>query len=417
MAHDQPQAPVTVPPEDGGVGRGTDLLQYLYVALRARKLIFWNFVATCLVAAVVSLLLPPWYAGVALILPPQEQKQGFGLKDILASIPVTTLRLGEKGSPTEIFMGILRSRSVSDTLVSRFRLMEVYDVDLFQDAVEQLRGNVEVEMTREGLIQVTVYDRDRDRAADIANAHVDELDRINKLINWSSAGDRRQFVEKQLDRNTVKLREAQARLQQFQERNKAISLEDQARATISSVAHLYMEVLNLEVKLESFGGSLGSAHPEIVQTKNQLRTKREQLREMIYGDDQKDGADDQFMEQLFMPLVEIPEMAMTSLELEREVSVRGALADLLAQEFMEASIEERNTTSTVQILDRARSPEKKAKPHRTAIVAIAGALSIFASIFGVIVTQYLRDLRSGSSEAGQLLHGIEGELRSLWKRR
>ncbi len=156
--------------------RQINILDYLYIVLRARRFILINLIGVSIIAAVISSVLPETYRGEAVILPPVEQRKAFGFSDILASIPVTTLRLGTTGSPSEIYQGILRSSLVRREIVEQFELMDVYQVDTEDEAMEILKNNTEIALTKEGLIRVRVEDRDRERCARIANYYIHLLD-------------------------------------------------------------------------------------------------------------------------------------------------------------------------------------------------------------------------------------------------
>ena len=93
--------------------RDINLMDYFSLIFKARKFIFWNFLIVSVLAAIISLLLPKFYKSTALMLPPQETQQAFGFSDVLASIPITKLQLGTRGSPVDLAIGILKSETVA----------------------------------------------------------------------------------------------------------------------------------------------------------------------------------------------------------------------------------------------------------------------------------------------------------------
>ncbi|MCK4591440.1 MAG: hypothetical protein KAT86_06770, partial [Candidatus Latescibacteria bacterium] len=115
-----------------------NILDYIHLIARRWKLIIANLLVICSVAAVISLLLPQWYAGTAVILPPKERKDEFGFAGALAELPIPVLRLGEKGSPADVIIGIVKSRSVADSMVKEFDLMRIYKTDRWEEAVHTL---------------------------------------------------------------------------------------------------------------------------------------------------------------------------------------------------------------------------------------------------------------------------------------
>jgi len=97
-------------------------------------------------------------------------------------------------------------------------------------------------------------------------------------------------------------------------------------------------------------------------------------------------------ENLFLPLRQIPETAQQYANIEKDVIVQGALMKLLLEQKAEALIEARNTVSTIQMLDEATVPEKKARPQRLLIVFIAAVFSAFATTFYILAATYVREL-------------------------
>ena len=73
-----------------------------------------------------------------------------------------------------------------------------YNVKRYQDARKILEKRSEINPEKEGLISIQVSDRDPKRAADIANAWVDELRALNQNLALTEAAQRRVFFEQKL---------------------------------------------------------------------------------------------------------------------------------------------------------------------------------------------------------------------------
>ena len=254
-----------------------NILDYIYLMARRWKLIVINLLIICAVAAVISLLLPQWYTGTAMILPPKERTDEFGFAGALAELPIPVLRLGEKGSPADVVMGILKSRSVADSMVKEFDLRKLYKTDRWEEAVSTLGENTTVRRTDEGLIAVSVLDKSPVRAAQMANAYLRFLDNINRELSLDWTKERRDFVEIQCDSVKAALRTAQDELQAFQRRHGVISIDAQAEATIRVAADLETEIMGLNLTLQSLKTSLGEKHPEVEFTKERIGIRRSQL--------------------------------------------------------------------------------------------------------------------------------------------
>ncbi len=403
-----------------------NILDYIYLMARRWKLIVINLLIICTVAAVISLLLPQWYTGTAMILPPKERKDEFGFAGALAELPIPVLRLGEKGSPADVVMGILKSRSVADSMVKEFDLRKLYKTDRWEEAVRALGENTTVRRTDEGLIAVSVLDRSPVRAAQMANTYLRFLDDINRELSLDWTKERRDFVETQCDSVKAALRIAQDELQGFQRRHGIISVDAQAEATIKVAADLETEIMALNLKLQSLKTSLGEKHPEVEFTKERIRIRRSQLssllKEMSPGSSSLQLSRTNNPEEsghklstLFLPLGSVPELKTEYTRLSLDMEVQSAILKYLQEELEKKKIETRGEMSTVQVVDWATPPEMRTKPKRKTIVLISGIFGFIFSIFAILGVEYFQALQSGGEENSEKLKKILQEFK--WRKR
>ena len=389
------------------------ILDYLYLLLRRWKFIALNFVGVCIVAAVVSLLLPSWYTGRATILPPKEREK-YGLAGALAELPIPRFKLGEKGTPADIYVGVLKSRRIAEALVDSFDLMKVYDVDSKDRAIRILRARTKVERTEDGLISVSVVDRSPERCAALANAYIELLDKINLDISRRWQEDRYRYLLAQKREAQDSLRVAQLALQSFQERYGVVSLENQAQAVIRAAAELQMEIMSLELRLESYLASMGPTHPEVELLKNRIRIRKEQLDRLRRGElpkyAQSEGIpEDPDVENLFLPIESIPKLQMEYFRREMAVKIWGAMVQFLSQKLEETRLEMEKSfasVSTVSWVDRAEPPELRSKPKRRLIVMFAGMFSLAFSFFWILTVEYVNAIRREGGEKAEKMERI-----------
>jgi uncharacterized protein involved in exopolysaccharide biosynthesis len=383
-----------------------NILDYLFLLYKARKFIILNFVIVCFLAGVVSFIMPKYYKSKASLLPPTETQKAFGFSDVLASIPVTTLRLGTKGSPAELYMGILRSQTICISIVDRFNLVDVYGVSDRDAALDVLKSLSEISTSREGLIDIEVEDRDPMRAAAIANAYVALLDSVNQVINQRAARERADFIEKQIHDNDIALAQAEMELKEFQIRTNAISPYQQARIALSVSSELELDIMNKENMLKEYKQkSYSNSHPVVNEIMKSIKLREEQLHNMRFGAPREER------ESLFLPLQSAPDLTLQYAKLTRRVDILGTLEELLRQHYEESRIQQVNTTSTVTILDRARPPIRKCRPKRKLIVLVAGAASLFFSMVSIISIEYFNKLSEVSPENQQKVERLARFLR------
>jgi uncharacterized protein involved in exopolysaccharide biosynthesis len=84
-------------------------------------------------------------------------------------------------------------------LLSTDSIMKVYEEREFKSNVrKRLRKNTTIKVSDEGILTITVEDRDPNRAAAMANSYVEELDRQNKRLSAGRAASKRIFLENRL---------------------------------------------------------------------------------------------------------------------------------------------------------------------------------------------------------------------------
>jgi uncharacterized protein involved in exopolysaccharide biosynthesis len=393
-----------------------NILDLLYIFVRWWRVIVGSFLAVCVVAAVVSLLLPKEYEGKAMILPPKEERRGIGFSEILAALPVPQLRLGERGSPADVFIGIMKSDTVATTIVDKFHLMEHYKQEVKERTIKTLQKRTIIKRTDQGLIQIIVLDRDRNLCAEIANEYIAQLDAVNQRLSRQVARDRKGFIEDLMGDNDKRLREAKQGLQNFLAQHNTISIEDQMRATIEAAAKIEMEKIALQFQLWSLQGLVGSDHPQVKEIENSIKLRNKELGYMRFGinPEPSDGSDER-QGGLFIPLEKVPDLSLEYATLEKEVLIQEGLAKYLREQWLQTNTDEVNTVSTVQVVDRAKPPELKAKPKRTMIVLVSGLLSLVFSSLVILGIEYVQGVVGEGGEDAEKLRRMAGMFR--WKNR
>ena len=380
--------------------REIDILDLLAALNAGKKLIIWGTLSICILTGIVGQLMEDEYEATVQLLPPKEQKKGFGFADLLAQMPIPSLRLGQKGTPADIFVAILKSPTMRRQLVEDFNLMDRYEAELAIDAIEALEGKTDIGKSEQGTIMISVLDRDPVTAADIANRYVALLDSTNRYLSRATAQDRQEFIHLLEQRENVKLDSVMGFLQAFQEEHNAIAIEEQARAVIRASADMQMAAMELAIeKLSLLRSGFALSHPEVVRLEQEIRARQEALALLRDGVDESSAVSDgtrslelSLKENLFLPLRKIPQVAQEYTNIAKDVIVQQALMKMLLEQKAEAFIEASNTTSTVQVLDVAVAAEEPARPRRLLMVFVAGVLSSFACIFYTLAAVYVRSL-------------------------
>ena len=377
-----------------------DLIDLLTALHAGRWPIIGGTLAVCVLAGGLSFLLPKEYEATVQILPPREEKQSFGFSSLLSSLPIPTLRLGERGTPADISLATIRSETTRRRMIEKFDLMRHYEVRTLTDALETLADKTTADMTEEGMLAVSVLASEPQMAADMANYYIVLLDSTNKRFSHKTASERLNFIRGLLQEEDQKLEDKMKRLEEFQAEHNAISISDQARAVILTATSMRTAVLELEIERQRLIQSgLGFDHDKVKKLEREIQLRNvtmDFLRDGLPTNNgvlQNEALQLDLEEDFFLPLKQIPGVAQEYATLEKDVLVQTSLLLVLLQQEAQALIEAKDATSTVQVLDPATPPEIKAKPQRVMIVFIAGLLSLFASISYVLGAVYLQDLR------------------------
>jgi uncharacterized protein involved in exopolysaccharide biosynthesis len=158
----------------------------------------------------ISFTRPRYYQSSVTIVPPLEilqKEMGVGGLGSMSSSLLRNAIGGLGSSIAGIYVEILESRELADSVIDQFHLMEVYEGMQYRlDATKELRKNTKIETTKDGVVKVAVLDRDPNRAAAMAKAYVEGLDKQNKRLSGGQATSKRVFLENRLNEVEDKLR-------------------------------------------------------------------------------------------------------------------------------------------------------------------------------------------------------------------
>lgn len=369
-----------------------DLLQTFVDNLR---LLVLGPLAVGVVALGISFLIPPTYTAKTQFLPPQQQQSAAA--SMLASLGSLGGLAGAVGgikNPADQFLAYMKSVTLQDSLIERFKLLERYEAKTKTDARIALTDRVRVASGKDGLISVEVDDKDPHFAADLANAHVEELGKLLGKLATTEAQQRRLFFEKQLTLAKDKLIQSEIALKET-----GVSggvLKSTPASAVAAVAGLQASVTAQEVKLGSMRGYLAETAPEFKLALSELSNLKVQLA--------KQGKDS----------------PATGLRVSkegdyitkyREFKYQEALFELFSKQYELAKVDEAREGAVIQVLDPAESPERKAKPKKAIVAIIATLASGFALLLFVFVRKALANAGQDSESAQKL-----AQLKSSWRK-
>jgi uncharacterized protein involved in exopolysaccharide biosynthesis len=401
-----------------------NLINLLYKIARYWKLIVINFIVVSIIAVIISLLLPKWYKAEAAIMPPVKEGSfglGLGMAGQLAG-----MMLGGGGdfdlpmfaTPSDIYEMILKSRSVADSIIYKYKLMQLYKQETIEETRLELTGHTFLEVGKEGAIFIRFEAKnDPVLASNVVQSYIEELDKANKRVKIFYAHNTRKFIEERLVENKEKLKAAEDSLQVFQRRYNAVSIEDQVTAAVNNYAQLLGMKQHYEVQLNAFQDNMALSHPEVRELNSKIQGIDKMIREMKYGD--KTGITQALMKDtdMFPPFASVPQLGLEYARRLRDVKIQELIFELLTQQHEQEKIKEAKDTPTVVVLDKPVPPTKKSRPKRAIIVLLAALLSIFYSLFVILIKEYNQHLRMNNPDDYQKLQAIKSEFSSILRKR
>jgi len=350
----------------------------ILVLLRWKRFIIWFVIVATGLSVVVSLLLPKWYRSTTSLLPPKNQALT-GVMGNLTSLlkdfaPVSSGKLLGQ-SPAYNYLAILKSRKLEETAIRQFGLVQVYGIDdtSMEKALKEFEDNYLVEVSDEGSIKVSVYDKDPLRAANIANYAARTLNDVSIELGAGEAKNSRIFLEKRVTENQIALRSAEESLKTFQESHGIIFLSDEARSSLQSISQLYVRKVQLEIDLSILGKTTGDANPEYERVRLELN-------------------------EVGKKLSTFPRLGMESYRLYQELLIQQKIMEFLLPLYEQARFEEQKDIPVMVVLDSAVPAEKRARPQRTLIVLASSLSSLMIAVLIAFMVSRLREFKTVNSQ-------------------
>jgi capsule polysaccharide export protein KpsE/RkpR len=373
----------TLSDEAGWVANASLFWEHRHTLLRVAGIVF-------VLSILFVLLLPKEYESNARIMPPESGGNSAAMLAALvgkgsAGGPASGLSglagslLGAKNNGA-IFIALLHSGTVSGHLIDRFNLQQVYHKKYRDATAKRLAHLTKItEDTKSGVITITVTDEKRERARDLAQAYLDELNSIVSRVNTSSAHREREFIEQRLNTVQVELQRAQLELSSYSSENTTIDIKEQTRATVDAGAKLEGQLIASESELDSLRQIYGDQNVRVraAQARNHILRSELKRANGQSGQQVEENAAD--AAHPYPALRQLPLLAVQWANLYRNVRIHETVFDLLSEEYETARIEEAKSIPTVSVIDSPGTPERKSGPHRVLMVLTATILSIIGT--------------------------------------
>lgn len=356
----------------------TDIIRNL---VKYRKFIFiTTFFVGLLMAFYVYIILKPIYLSTGTV---KTTFKASSLGGLLSSSGMgdlsglTDLTGGSSIKELSLFENILTSRRNVEETILKYNLNSEWEFKYTQDATKFFRENV-LEIIKDkiaGTMEIGIYDTDPQRAKDIAEFMIFQLNKINIEMNVQNAKSNREFIEARYKQLLNDLKKAEDSLKYFQTKF-GIAPDITLRAVSQAEIQLETEIKSEEIKLSLLKNIYSPEEPEILLQENKIKALENQLQNIN---------NEEYDVNNKLKLKGAPDVLLNYLRLQKEVEIQNKIQSFLLPLYEQAKIEEKKEMPTVLVLDSPNIPEKKVKPQRVKMILasmlIAFSVCLFSTMF------------------------------------
>ncbi len=381
------------------------MLEFLIEIARRKRLIAKMTGISMAIGLILCFVLPVRYTAVARIMPPKQTPSMAGL--LINQMGMGALAQASGASlltdPNSIFVGLLKSRPIADEIIRMNGLLSSYHAKDMSDARDKLKQYTVIQAEPSTMISISVTDRDKKRAAEIANGYVEQLRILTSSIALTDASRRRAFFAEQLHTQKEALIQAEGAFQQVQQNKGLVHLDAQAGMLINGVAMLRGQIAAKEVELDALRSFSTKNNPQVQVAEDELAGLRGQVSRMEDHNRSSESSD--------LALKDVPAAGLDYLRAQREVQYQQAFFDILMRQFEAAKLDEAKDAAVIQIVEPAIEPDRKSSPKRMIILLASIFVGLFFGVLSAIVLRRL-DLERMDPEGSVALQSLRVALLS-----
>ena len=333
--------------------------------------------STFLTLVAIAFILPNTYSASASFIPPSNNTGGLSsLASQLSAVGGGAL-MGTVKNGGDLYVGMLGSHTIASRLVSRFNLMSIYNVSKESKAINKLWSRSRFELgVRDGIVTINITDRSAARARDLANAYLEELQRVNGHLALSEAAQRRLFFEQQLAREKDLLADAEVAMKVVQEQTGLVSPSGQTQVGLATIAQTRAGIASRQVQLAGLRFSSTDQDPQVLRLQSEISALEGQLANLQKGVGSSNSVD--------IPSSRVPQVELEFIRRERDVKYHEALFQMISKQYEAARLDESHDAPTLQILDLATLPDTRSGPQRTMIIGAGFVLGLLIGVIWVL---------------------------------
>ena len=358
----------------------------LMLIWQRRRAVFRIALYGLVASTILAFLIPVRFESTARLMPPDSaQSGGLAMAAALSGSiggfgGIASEVLGLK-STSDVFVGILSSRTVQDHVIQQFDLQKLYGDSRMEDARKHLAEHIGISVDpKSQIITITVTDHDAKRAAAMAQVYIEQLNQLVADLSTSSARRERVFLEERLQAVNQDLQSAEKDFSQFSSKNTAIDIKEQGRAMVESAAKLQGELMAAESELEGLRQIYADNNVHVRSVRARIDELHHELEKLGGKSEDQAGASGQQEDAMYPSIRKLPLLGVTYADLYRRTKVQEAVFETLTKEYELAKVQEAKEIPTVKVLDAPYIPDKKSFPPRSFIMLLGTAFAFALAV-------------------------------------
>jgi tyrosine-protein kinase Etk/Wzc len=375
---------------DNAGADNVSLLDVLIVLAKHKAAICFLVLVAAVASGIYAFSLPDVYTASTKLLPPQQAQSP--VSALLSTITNLTNLGGGGKSVNDVYIAMLKSRTINDQLVKRGLIRENSD-----DGPPE---TVKITSGRDGLISIDVTGTEPGRAAALANGHVEELVKFTQVLAVTEASQRRLFFERQYAQAKDNLARVEVTARQALEGGGLVNVDNQARVMITAISTLRAQITAKDVQIGAMRTFAGEHHPELQRAREELESMKRELAKIEGTSGASAGS----------PKGAGQSKGIENVRLMRELKYSETLYELLARQYELAKMDEARDASVIQVMDAAVEPKKPSGPKRGQLIMLAVLAALIVGVLWAVVREAVAGA-DGDSQQSQRLRTLRQHLR------
>ena len=384
----QPDQSKVVPPASGE--DEISLLDLIIVLVKHKMVIIGLPVVAALMAYAASFLMTDIYTATTKILPPRAtQSASAALVAQLGGLGgLVGGGSGISGS-NDLYIAMLEGRTIGDNMALRFGLTKT-SAPSSSSQISAKSWKARFRTDKGGVIVVSVEDEDPKRAAEIANAYIDELFKVNSGMALTDISQRRLFFERQLALAKDSLDKAEISAREALERRGVASVNNQGMSLVQSASQLRAQITVKEVQVGGMRTFATDRNPELLRAQQEIEVIKRELAKLEGSGGAKTATNGSSGNNL------------EGIHLLRGLKYAEGLYEAMAKQYELAKVDEAKDAPLIQVMDKAVEPEQPSLPNRMLIVAISMIVALILSVLWAFVLEAVKKANGDPRQAKRL---------------